>query len=290
MLNKEWFVEKINAFLREDDVCKMTGVDGSLIWVPDVLVGFCDGNDPIFQEYKKLVGPFHLTPKEAFTKYCDLNNIEYYLDNLNLSVVAFILPANPLTKKENLEYSKEWPSKRWAHTHFYGEKANQALWAHVLNELKKEFGIEGVAPMAHEKLFKINEKHEDAWQGFWASTWSHRHMCFAAGLGSFGLSDGFINERGKAMRCGSFIINHALPSDADKRAKNRHEHCIKCGDCMKRCPVDAITIKDGHDKQKCSEKVMSSIPYNIKHYKIPIDCCGLCQVGVSCSDGIPNKK
>jgi len=42
-------------------------------------------------------------------------------------------------------------------------------------------------------------------------------MCFAAGLGSFGLSDGFINEKGIALRCGSIIVNHELPSDVDKR-------------------------------------------------------------------------
>ena len=25
--------------------------------------------------------------------------------------------------------------------------------------------------------------------------------------------------------------------------------CIKCGQCIKRCPVDAITLESGHDKQ-----------------------------------------
>ena len=75
--------------------------------MPDVLVGFCSGNDPIFQEYKRLVGLFHLTPKEAFTKYCEIKNIEYDITD-NLTVVAFIPPMNPLTKKENLEHSPDW--------------------------------------------------------------------------------------------------------------------------------------------------------------------------------------
>jgi ferredoxin len=289
MVNKDWFVEKINTFLREDESNRMTGVDGALFWEPDVLIGFCDGNDPIFQEYKKLVGPFHLTPKEAFTKYSEINNIEYDNTN-NLTVVAFVLPMNKLTKKENLEYSPDWPSERWAHTRLYGEKANQKLWKYLLSELKTEFGINGVAPMLESKLYKTYKKHKDAWQGGHASTWSHRHMCFASGLGSFGLSDGFINEKGKAMRCGSFVINHKLPSDADKRAASRREHCTKCGDCVKRCPVGAITMKDGHDKQKCRDKNKSTVPYIRDHYKIPIYGCGLCQVGVSCTDGIPEKK
>jgi ferredoxin len=289
MINKDWFKVKINTFLREDESNKMTGVDGSLFWEPNVLIGFCSGNDSIFKEYKKLVGPFHLTPEEAFSKYCELYDIKKDSTE-NLTVVAFVLPMNKLTKKENLEYSPEWPSERWAHTRLYGEAANQKIWDYLLTELKEEFGINGVAPMAEKKLFKTYRKHEGAWQGGFASTWSHRHMCFASGLGSFGLSDGFINERGKAMRCGSIVINHTLTSDAEKRAASRYEYCTKCGDCVKRCPVGAITLKDGHNKSKCYKKVASTVPYVQEHYNIPIYGCGLCQVGVSCTDGIPKRN
>jgi epoxyqueuosine reductase QueG len=115
-------------------------------------------------------------------------------------------------------------------------------------------------------------------------------MCFAAGLGSFGLSDGFINARGKAMRCGSIIINYKLPSEGYARPTDPYEYCTKCGQCIERCPVGAITLENGHDKQKCSVKVTSTIPYIKEHYNIPIYSCGLCQVNVSCSDGIPLKK
>jgi len=288
MLDKNWFINKINTFLKEDESNRMTGVDGSLFWEPNVLLGFSSGNDPIFQDYKKLVGPFHLTPVEAFAKYCELNNIKYDSTE-NLTVVAFILPMNPLTKKENLKYSPDWPSERWAHTRLYGERANQKLWRHILNELKSEFGIDGVAPMLEKKLFRMYNKHKEAWGGGNASTWSHRHMCFASGLGSFGLSDGFINERGKAMRCGSFVINYKLPSDSDKRATSRREFCIMCGQCVKRCPVDAITLEHGHDKSKCREFVTSTIPYIGEHYNIPIYSCGLCQVGIPCDSSIPKK-
>jgi len=77
MLDKEWFINKINSFLREDESNKMTGVDGILIWEPDVIVGFCSGDDPIFEYYKEVVGPFHLTPAEALPIYscglCQVN-------------------------------------------------------------------------------------------------------------------------------------------------------------------------------------------------------------------------
>jgi len=285
MLDKEWFIDRINSFLREDESNKMTDVDGILIWEPDVIVGFCSGDDPIFEYYKEVVGPFHLTPVEAFASA----NLEFDSTE-NLSVVAFILPTNKITKKENFEHSPEWPGERWSHTRLYGEQSNQKLQKYLLNEIKKEFGVEGIAPMTEKGLFEIHRTHPKVYQGVWASTWSHRHMCFAAGLGSFGLSDGFINPRGKAMRCGSIIINYKLPSNANARPSDPYEYCTKCGECISRCPAGAITLENGHDKQKCSVKVTSTIPYINQHYHIPIYSCGLCQVNVACSDGIPLKK
>jgi len=280
-IDKKWFLEKTHFFLSNDDANIMTDVDGSFFWEPDILLGFASGDDPIFEKYKKIIGPEHHTPKEVYSKYCEKNNISATSDNV--SVVAFVLPLNPLTKKQHLEYSKEWPSERWAQTRLNGEKCNRALQAYLLEELRKE-GINGVAPMSEKYLFRIYD--------FKYSSWSHRHMCFAAGLGSFGLSDGFINEKGKAMRCGSIVVDYKLPSDAGNRPPDTepYKYCIKCGDCIKRCPVQAISFEGGHDKVKCREMVMSTIPYINKNYHIPIYSCGLCQVGVSCENGIPIKK
>jgi epoxyqueuosine reductase len=39
----------------------------------------------------------------------------------------------------------------------------------------------------------------------YASSWSERHAAYAAGLGTFGLCDGLITARGKAVRFGSII-------------------------------------------------------------------------------------
>jgi epoxyqueuosine reductase QueG len=39
----------------------------------------------------------------------------------------------------------------------------------------------------------------------YASSWSERHAAHAAGLGTFGLCDGLITPKGKAMRAGSVV-------------------------------------------------------------------------------------
>ncbi|MFX1289020.1 MAG: 4Fe-4S binding protein, partial [Promethearchaeota archaeon] len=249
------------------------------IFEPDVLVGFVSGNDPIFNEYKKIIGEFYLTPKEAYTWYSEKSGI--LLSKDNLTVVAYILPMNKKTKKENFQYSNENPSERWANTRLFGEQANLNVQKYLIEELKR-LGISSMAPTLEKSLFKINRK-------IWASNWSHRHCCFAAGLGSFGLSDGFINPRGKAMRCGSIVIDYELPSDAINRPSDPYNYCINCGDCIERCPVNAISFENRHDKMVCSKHVMGTIPYIKEHYGINIFACGLCQVGVSCSNNIPEK-
>jgi len=278
-INKDWFVKKINGFLMNDDSNKMSFSDGSLIFNVNTIVGFALANDPIFDKYKEIIGEFHLTPIEAFKKFCERNSLESNFKDL--SVVAYVLPINEETKKENFEYSKEMPSERWAHTRLFGEQANQKLQKYLVNELEKE-GIKAVAPMLEKYMYKVN-------RDIWASTWSHRHMLYATGLGSFGLSDGFINPRGKAMRCGSIIVELNLPSDASKRPSNPYKFCTKCGDCIKNCPVNAISFEKGHNKHNCSEHVISTIPYINEKYGINIYACGLCQVGVACSSGIPKQ-
>lgn len=282
-IDKTWFHNKIKAFLETDDSNKIK-TDGTYIFNPNVLVGFVSADDPIFLKYKSIIGDFHLTPVEAYTKYCKKNDLKCSTNNL--SVVAYILPISQATKEENLRYSNKMPSERWAHTRLFGEQANQKLQKVLVRELKKE-GVTAVAPMAERYLFKIKRKHE---KGVWASTWSHRHMAYAAGLGSFGLSDGFLNEKGIAMRCGSIIIDYKLPSDGNKRPDNPYEYCTNCGKCITRCPVEAISLETRHDKQLCSEHVMSAIPYIKEHYQIDIYACGLCQVGVPCEHGIPSKN
>jgi len=284
-ITKQWFIDKIQWFLLNDESNRMTLIDNSLIFEPDILVGIVSGNDPIFEEYKQIIGEFHLTPWEVYHWYCSKNNLNpSSIDNI--SVVAYILPFNKETKKQNLEYSKEWPCERWAHSRLFGEAANEKLQKFLVDNLQNE-GVNAVAPSIENELFRMIPKYDN---GVWVSTWSHRHMAFAAGLGSFGLSDGFINEKGIAMRCGSIVVDQVLPSDAANRPSDPYAYCSDCKVCIERCPVNAISSEMRHNKAKCADFVFKTTKYIKQNYGIDIYACGLCQVGVPCEDGLPQKE
>ncbi len=284
---KDWFTSKINEFLTNDPSNKMSLIDGSLIFEPNALVGVAAGDDPIFEQYKNIIGKFHLTPAEVFQWYSKKNDLwKKVFPAEDLSVVAFILPINKETKKQHEEFSSDKPSERWAHTRLFGEQANEKLQKFLVDELLDK-GIPSVAPAIEKEIFRMIPKHEN---GVWASPWSHRHAAFASGLGSFGLSDGFISERGIAMRCGSLVVDYKLPSDAKNRPENPYEYCNNCGTCAERCPASAITKEKRHDKLKCAEFVFGTTSYIKERYNINIYACGLCQVGVPCENGIPKRK
>ena len=148
-------------------------------------------------------------------------------------------------------------------------------------------GYLAVAP-AVEPYFKTmtNEKGK-------YSNWSERHIAYAAGLGTFSLSDGFITDRGIAHRCGSVVTSLVLPV-SPRTAINSFSNCLfyvnrKCTACVARCPAGAIT-ENGHNKLKCSEYMDSEIGYLRKEYNVGVAGCGLCQTKVPCEFRNPAKK
>jgi epoxyqueuosine reductase len=245
----------------------------------DPIVGFSQGDDPLFEQYKEYVGPWHLTPWEVFTKtFPDLS-----VRPDELAVISWILPQTSATKADNRLETVQ-PSERWARARTFGSAFNQALRKHLADALNKE-GIPAIAP-ALSPLFEWKKSDKYVY----ASTWSERHAAFAAGLGTFGLCDGLITPVGKAVRIGSVVARvqiHPTP----RPYTDYREYCLfyangTCGECMARCPVGAIT-EAGHDKLKCREHVASIKEHLSSRYGLDSYGCGLCQTGVPCESGIP---
>lgn len=113
------------------------------------------------------------------------------------------------------------------------------------------------------------------------------------GLGTFGLCDGQITPKGKAMRTGSVVAN--IQVEPSIRFYNNHRAWCSffvdgsCGKCIDRCPARALTTS-GHDKESCRQHLIASSEYIKKTYNYEGYGCGLCQIGVPCETRIPVKK
>jgi epoxyqueuosine reductase len=139
------------------------------------------------------------------------------------------------------------------------------------------------------------------------STWSERHVAFAAGLGTINLHEALITEVGCNVRLASVVTD--APLELTKRkSDDPYANCLFyskgiCRECEDKCPAGAITQK-GYDKilcynyvQKIARKMISCLQPFLKLYirrvngvlsspTFPVGCA-FCQFGVPCMDKNP---
>jgi len=251
------------------------------------LVGFADGDDPIFTQYKSIIGDFHLTPREALTKHLTENTGVNPPEFPAVSVISWVMPVARKTRLSNRKETSG-PSLRWNHTRWDGQEFVSEMSRYLVSLLEQS-GQRAVAPEVMP-FFSIRQLPDGL-----ASNWSQRHIAYAAGLGTFSLSDGFITPRGIAMRCASVVTDVKLPT-TPRPYPDHLANCLfyvdgSCKKCIERCPDGAITEK-GHDKEKCREVLfVRQRPWMEgaygEGYIGPYAGCGLCQTGVPCEARIP---
>ena len=276
----------IKNFVKTTELNQRTQIDHG-IYFDEPLVGFASGNDPLFFEYKNIIGSFHFTPREIISAALREKSKGLFLAETDrISVISWVLPAHEDIRKSNRAEDR-LPSRLWLYLKEFGEVCNDALRRHVVRYLE-DLGYLAIAPA----LLPSVQSFRDEKVG-WASAWSERHIAHACGLGTFGLSDGLITPKGKAVRIGSVVTNLKL-TPSDRRYRHPKENCLffrneKCGKCMQRCPAGAITEK-GHDKDKCRD-YLNSEPMQARRAEYGPNslspACGLCQTRVPCEFGIP---
>ncbi len=210
---RKWLNDILDGFVQES-------TENSLKMDPDerafdeILVGFSSGADPLYNDYKELIGPFHWTPLEILS----LTFPELATKADQLTVISWILPHREPTKADNRKESF-YPSRRWVHARFPGEEFNNLLRKHLVERLA-EIGVQAVAPvLSPQWSMEKSPKY-----GF-ASKWSERHAAYAAGLGTFGLCDGLITPKGKAHRVGSVVANLVVPF-SPRLYDDHHAYCL----------------------------------------------------------------
>ena len=281
--DEEWFIKTITDKIlhHPENGMEYPFYDEPIFDAP--LVGFVHGNDPIFDQYKEIIGSHHFTPFEIMKWQAENNGVRPPAPE-DLSVVSFVMPITRNTKKDNAA-AMDWPAERWAQTRLLGEIFSQTIVREIVTDLMGQ-GILAIAP----DVTPMFNKQRYPKVG-WASPWSHRHIAYAAGLGTFGVQDFLITEKGCAHRLASFVVNLKLAPN-HTRPDDIHAYCLhyqgkKCLKCATRCPVDAITAENAHDKEICYQRVAQSLKYCNKNYHIFIYGCGLCAMGVPCESGIP---
>jgi len=198
------------------------------------------------------------------------------------TVISIFLPYSARIKSANA-INNEWPATEWLHGRIEGQRFLNELTIHI-HGLLTDAGYDSLIPSMKPKFIE-GDGLVDAGSapGGLPASWSERHVAFACGMGTFGLSKGFISGKGICGRLGSIITSLETEYDT-RRYEEPYEYCIMCGACISKCPAGAIS-KGGKDDSLCKtflDKVMD------KHS--PWYGCGKCQVGVPCESKAPGLK
>jgi epoxyqueuosine reductase QueG len=235
------------------------------------IFSFGSAEDQYFTSFKEaaVIGKHFLSPQEWLPE--------------SKTVISFFLPFSKAVKKAN-NMDILWPSEEWLHGRIEGQRMLNKLCEYLKMELIYA-GYNSLVPSLNARFWaKTGVLPGSDSQVSFTSTWSERHVAFACGLGTFGLSKGLITKKGMAGRFGSVITELNLSPDIRKYEK-MDEHCTMCGACVKKCPVNAISIEEGKNHIICS----AFLDKTAEKYK-PRYGCGKCQSGVPCESRIPKRS
>ncbi len=266
MNESEKLGRELTGFIETDSGNRMPG--GAIIF-DQVLLGFVSADDPVFEEFRRetVIGPLFRPPRD-------------WLPDAS-TVISYFLRFSEPVRRSN--YEGELPSPEWLHGRFIGEEFNKKLRLHLVAELEKMGGT-AVTPA-------LDDNYKADYENF-KSNWSERHIAYAAGLGTFGLSRGLITKLGISGRFGSVITDLRFPGRpaplTDPFKDCPYFEDKSCGVCIDRCPSGAITA-EGKNKYACYRytRVEDRVKSLRKKYGYDHSICGKCQVNVPCEDEIP---
>jgi epoxyqueuosine reductase QueG len=231
--------------------------------------------------YDSPIFAFGLPDDELYNKYSSADVIgsnfmapDEWLTNVK-TVISFFLPYTEHIKNSNAIKSS-WPADEWLHGRYEGQILLTKLSEYLVKTIL-EAGYMTIAP-------SVDQRYKTYKSGNTISNWSERHIAFACGLGTFGLSRGLITEKGVSGRFGSILTELDLPKDS-RAYKDVYEYCNMCGDCIKRCPVKAISLENKMNQMTCGRFLDK-----IREKHSPRYGCGKCQTGVQCESRIPAKS
>ena len=262
-------------------------------------IGIACGDDPIYQKFKEVVGPKHLTPIELWLA-CE----QVEIPASRLRIISIVFPYDGKIRKEsndiiNVRKGLILPQEIYSIARNYEKEIRQETCRQTINYLKNKGYRADASLLSVDNLIT---------KGAFHSNWSERHTAFAAGLGTFSLSDALISDVGCNIRLVSVITDAPLEA-TPRKSDDPYANCLfyakgTCQKCVERCPYGCIS-ENGHDRMKCAvnygkvelraTKRLGSIlkPHyrrvnGVLSQQLPTPTgCALCQFDIPCMDKNP---
>jgi len=226
------------------------------------IVGFASADDPLFDRLKEVVRPTHGTPQELLPGA--------------KSVIAYFLPFSKDLHRENAAKRGHCP-RSWAVAY---NETNQLI-EDTNERLRQELEGLGYQTALTPPTFNFDQESL-------MSDWSHRHVAYIAGIGTLGVHNLLITEKGCTGRIGSLVTDLILePTPRPTEEFCRHKAGMACLKCVEKCRYGAL-FEDRFDRHACYRQCLLN---DRLHDDLDlVEVCGKCSSGVPCSETNPVKE
>ncbi len=200
------------------------------------------------------------------------------------TVIVLFIPFKEELVKEN--HPGKFPCPNWGIAYEVTNDLIEKTLAHI-QVLLKEKGYESALTAATEN------QDADEQDDTMPARWSHKHLGYLCDMGRFGINAQFITPSGCSGRMGSMVTdadigNHPLVS---KKELCLHKIGQECLQCVARCPVKAVSVEDGINRQRCNQRLHFNWDNRIKlGLGERSHGCAKCQVHVPCSLSDPSER
>ena len=181
------------------------------------------------------------------------------------SVIVFFIPFNKDLVKENRKGDR--PCQNWGRAYVHTNDLIGRL-TQALGDLLAERGFKsGLTPATHNfdevKLM---------------ACWSHKHLAHLVNLGRFGIHHMLITPVGSTGRLGSLV------TEAELGDHPLIETTEACGQCIKACPVEALS-EDGFERRRYWNRLTENRRPLVYFADLPesTHVCGKCVALMPCS-------
>ncbi len=220
------------------------------------LIAVADAGDKLFPRLKEVVRPTHALPEELLPGA--------------QSVIAYFLPFEESIPRSNR--TGRLASEEWAVAYIETNALIAAINGRLAADLREQGHKTVLIPATH------NFDEETL-----MSDWSHKHVAYIAGLGTFGLHHMLITAQGCAGRLGTLVTDAVIePTPRPAGAACLHKHNGSCQACVRKCVAGALTETGvDFDRHACYAVCLEN---GQLHSALGLaDVCGKCASIVPCS-------